>query len=123
MKHPIFDTKQLADMLLQAGQERFFEERMWERATGKTTAAILKALLTATENPHKWVLVDSAGDTGKVMRRDALFNATAELARPLKYTQVWQGNLRTVPQEHIHGNWPAHVLSAAHVWVRFGSDK
>lgn len=121
MKHPIFDTKQLADMLLQAGQERFFEERMWERATGKTTAAILKALLTATEHPNKWVLVDSAGDYSSTPRHRHLLNATLELARALPYTRVFEGNLRTAPQEHIHGGWPDHVLTSPKIWVKFGN--
>lgn len=122
MKHPFLTDEKMADLLKEVGQEAFIEGRMWERGTGKTTSAVLKALLTATENPNKWVLVDSAGDYKNRMVTAHLYNLTVDLARPLDKTRVYWGHLRGIRPDRLHKQWPSHMAGESYVWVRFGDN-
>lgn len=122
MKHPFLTDEKMAALLKEVGQEAFIGGRMWERCTGRTTAAVLKALLEATENPNKWVLVDSADDYKNQNVTDYLYHLTVELACPLDKTRVYRGHLRGTPPNQLHKQWPSHMAGESYVWVRFGDN-
>lgn len=118
MKHPFWSDQQLAQLIVDYGQERFIAEKMWERGTGKTTAAILRALLQATENPHAWALVDSPDDYSNTARRDRLLTETRYIVQSLPHTQV-----ALLPADCMQNQWHAHLVHpecSRWVYVKFG---